>query len=208
MIELNLSVLESNDSKTLVFTDTTGISTNGWGDSGNIDVTDIDGITHTLELQLTFKTNAETVVYDTIDLYSDVDFGGPWTTVADLVFAITADKLMVNGVSEFTIEDMIPDGIMDVTYTVDAGLGTEDIFTMTVLVYNQIRNKVYDRLRQIPKIYASYDFRGKEISDTTLMYSLVKSMEAGAYIALEEELLNTLDTVEKLYTNGSNYTWQ
>jgi len=199
MLTLTLSVLESNDASSLVFTDTTGsTATTAWGQDGNINVTDIDGSTHTLELSLIHKNADGTITYDTIDLYAEF---GPFTTTADLVFTITPDLLLVSGAGNS--DDTLADGIYEVAYAVDTS-----ITNMTVFAYSNIRNATYDRLRQIPSIYNSYDSRSKEIDDTLLQYSFIKSMEASAYVALETELINILDAAEKLNVNGCNYTWK
>ena len=207
MLEISCSSLEQNDSLGLVFTDTTGTSTNGWGNGGNINVTDINGSTHTLELQLTKVTQDNNVVYDYINLYTEF---GPFTTIADLVFTISHTLLKVNGVIEDGVSSTTPieDAIWNIQYVVDRTLAGENIFLLSIFTYNQVKVQVYDKLRQISPIYMSYDNRSKEISDSLLLYGLVKGMEASAYVALEKELLNTLDTCEKILTNGSNYTWQ
>lgn len=203
MLSLSLTVLENNDASALTFTDATGTTgTGGWGQSGNINPSDIDGNTHTLTMQLTHKTVAGETVYNTIDLYTAF---GPFTTVDDLVFEITPDMLID---SNSESPDSILDGIYEVTYIVDEDLGTEVVLNMTIFAYSLIRNNVYDRLRQIPQIYNSTDSRSKEIDDTLFMYAFLKAMEASAYVALEDELMNDLDATEKLYLNGSNYTWK
>jgi hypothetical protein len=213
MLEITCSVLEQNDSKALVFTDNTptGEATS-WGEGGNIAVTDIDGSTHTLELQLTFKTSAETVEYDYIDLYDEF---GPFTTQADLVFTITPLLLKVDGSvpDGITSDSLITDGVVYITYVVDRDLGTENVFEEVALAYTQIREKVYDKLRLLDMAkFSTYTMplsteytRG--ISDCLFMYTYIKAMEASAYVNLEQEILNELDAVEKLYVNGCNYTW-
>ena len=201
---LSLSVLEQNDSKALVFTDNTGYGTGGWGDSGNIEPSDIDNSTHTLSLDITRKTLENTVIYDTIPLI------GPWATSATMIFTITPMDLLISGIVEdgVTVDSEIIDAIYTCVYTLDEGLPTQVIYTVYVLAYNQIKVKVYEKLRTVPQIYNAYDSRSKEISDTLLQYTILKSIEAMAYVALEDELLETLDTIQKLNTNGSNYTWQ
>lgn len=210
------SILEQNDSLGLVFTDTTGLysgsNLTGWG-SPNIATTAIGAFNpstgHSLELQLTKTTIDTTVVYDYIDLYTV--FGSSYfTDNTKLVFTIPHTLLKVNGIVEsgITTNSPIEDAIWVITYIVDRDKIASNFSTVTLFTYNQVKVKVYDKLRQISPIYMSYDNRSKEISDTLLLYSLIKGMEASAYVALEQELLNTLDTCEKILVNGSNYTWQ
>lgn len=205
-MDLTLSILEKSDLTALVLTDTTV----GWGTGGNVAITAIDNVSHTLHLDVKKKTLTGTVVYDTINLYTDADFGGPWTSQSDLVFTITPMKLLVDGAVEsgVTADSTIEDAVYTFTYTLDEGLGTELSVEVVVLAYNDIKTKVYTKLRQVHPIYNAYDFRSKEISDTLLQYSLLKSIEAMAYVALEDELVEMLDTIQKINTNGSNYTWQ
>ena len=207
---ISLSALEQNDNKALVFTDNTGTGTDGWG-GRNPDITDINGTTSKLMLDITYVSDSETIVYDTINLYNDSDFGGPWTTPADLVFTITPLKLLIDGlvVSGVTSDSTINDGIYKLVYWLnDNDTRTDVEFKLDLFVYGIIRNKVYNKLRQIIPIYNEYNSRSQEISDVMLQFSFLKSMEAMAYVALQSELLNALDATIKLNSNGSNYTWQ
>jgi hypothetical protein len=211
MLDLSCTVQEQNDSLALIFTDNTGDDTveGGWGYDTNLDVTDIDGNTHTLELKLTIKTLSATTEYDYIDLYDEF---GPFTTVDDLVFTIPMTMLLVDDVLPSGVDatTTITEGIITVEYIVDRDSqgGTEATYTFDMLSYNQSKIKVYDKLRQISAIYNAYDSRSKEIDDSLLMYSILKGIEASAYVALEDDLLEELDTLATLYENGSNYTWK
>lgn len=219
MLTLSLSVQESNDSKSLILTDNSGEGTTGWNGITNPAVTDIrstlDYISwnnvYVITLEITRKSSTEEIVYDTINLY-DLN-GGGFTTVDDLVFTITPMELLVDGVVEsgVTADSKLIDGIYEIRYHgvgYDWGDSNDIEYNVTLLLYNQIKTKVYQRLRIVPEIYNAYDSRSKEISDTLLQYVLLRSMDASAYVALEQELLNTLETINKINTNGSNYTWQ
>lgn len=199
-MELRLSILERNDATALVFTDTSI----GWGLDGFPNFTEINGVTHTLHLYLTRKTLDATTSFDVINLT------GSWTEQSDMVYTITASDLLVNGVPEdgVTSDTKIQDAIYTCLYVLDEDLATEAEYSVDFLAYIQIKTKVYDKLRQVLAIYNAYDSRSKEISDSLLQYTFLKAIEASAYVALEDELLETLDTIEKINTNGSNYTWQ
>lgn len=213
MLTLNATVLQQSDNKALVFTDSTGTSApGGWGYDTNPDVTTIttNGSDPKLELQITVKRNDETTIYDYIDLGADSDFGGPYTTPDELVFTITPLKLLINGVVKegVTSDSELEDGIYECIYVYGRDTVEEATTTIVMCVEGVIRNKVYDRLRIVPDIYNSYNNQSKEISDTLLMFCMLKSIESMAYVALQDKILNTLDALEKIYNNGTNYTWQ
>jgi hypothetical protein len=202
-LEIKLSALEQNDCAALVLTDTTLTDSTGWDESGNAAITDIAEASNKLELSIVYTNILETITYDTINCYTV--FGGPFTTQADLEFTLLPTMLKVSGITEFASDSVIPDGLWNITYTYGTTVST---YQLDMFVEGDIRNKIYERMRNLPSIYNAYDSRSQEISDTILMYSMLKSLEAMAYVALTDELINTLDALEKLYSNGSNYTWQ
>jgi hypothetical protein len=208
MLNLDFTILEESNNNAIVITD---VTTN-WGvANGNIEITAINDIDYTLTLDVTFNSKDQVIVYNQINLYSNPSFGGPWTTQSDLVFRLTPSELTSTQVISNTEDSsLIQDGVYEITYTLTY-VNTADspaIATKKVLINGIVRNKVYTNLKDIPKIYDAYDFRGKEIDDTLLQYALLKSQEASAYVALEQDLLDNLDTLQKLLINGTNYTWK
>jgi hypothetical protein len=201
-LDLSLSYIEFNDNKAIKFTDTTGVTTGGWGYSGNLDVTDIDGSTHTLELQIDITTSDNTTTsYDHIDLYDEF---GPFTDTDDLVFTIDASMLISSGSALGTSSTQLPDGIYEIVYIFDRGLGTVAYVNYKVLIDGQVRKEVYDELRQIPVQYTcKEDFRdtfsNKDIVSALTHYSYLKGLEASSVIAKDEELLDILATLETIY---------
>lgn len=202
MLDLSLTYVQSNDNTTLEFTDTTGTGTGGWGDGSNIEVTDIDGVTHTLELDIDITTpDGTTTSYDAIDLYGAF---GPFSTPSDLVFTITPVSIQDTGTSLGTATDELPDGIYDITYIVDRGLGTEASVEYALLIDGQVRKLIFDDLRQLPIQYeCKEDFRdcyqNPDILSALFNYSYLKGMEASAITAKREEILNMLTVLESIY---------
>lgn len=200
-LDLSLSYVQSNDNKTLIVTDTTGTDTGGWGDGTNIDVTDIDGVTHTLELQVKIKTSDGTeTTYDYIDLYDEF---GPFSTTADLVFNITAPLLTSLGSALGTSATQLPDGIYTIGYYVDRGLAGDTSLTETILVDGQVRVEVYDLLRKIPVKYNCSEnyrdcFPSEDILDALSWYSYLKGMQFSATLSKQEEILAMLSNLQEL----------
>jgi hypothetical protein len=198
---LSLSYIQNNDNKAILFTDTTGnTEPDAWGQSGNINPSDIDGAAHTLELDVSITIADGTIVtYDTIDLYTEF---GPFATIADLEFLITPSMLIDNTVALGDDDTELPDGIYDIQYTVDAGLATEAYVSYSLLIDGQVRNKVYDSLRQIPVKYnCKIDFGDcsscKTILQALFWYSYLKAMVASCNLSKREEILTMLNTLER-----------
>jgi len=208
MIALNLSLLERNDSKLLTFTDTS----TGWGTSGDPDVTAIQALssqTYALTLSITIHTTTSSTIYDTIDLYGK-GLATPFTAQSDLVFALNCSNFTVSGNPLGDSTTLFPDGIYDLTYNVQHYTGgvwtTLRTVTLYALVYGQVKSEVYDKLRQVPILY-SYTEPPRNILEAELYNTFLESIEKSAYIAKKTELLDMLETLERLLLNGSNYPW-
>lgn len=209
MVELLNSVLQSNDNKQLVITDTTGVyevttDPTGWG-SPNTAVTAINGSTHTLELLIRCHRANIDVTYTYIDLFAKF---GSFTTIADLVYTITPDLLIdSDGNALGTIDSVFPDGVWHIDYVIDRGLGTEDVNTTVLLLDGNIRNNIYKQLMDIPSDYLNDKPSNKDMYQAMFNYSFLRGIEHTAYVAKEENLVFNLDILEKIYTNGSICTW-
>ena len=206
---LSFSIEERNDNKLITVTDTAGTyhvvdNPTGWG-APNPDVTGIDGVTHTLELNITVTTSDGTATtYDAIDLFTEF---GPFAVTSDLVFELDMTMLKVIGVSAGTTDDEFPDGIYEIEYVYDDGLGSERSVNYDILVDGVVRVAVYDLLREIPTIYNCNECKSKTVLDAIYCYGCLNVMRSDAYAAKKEELINLLYTLERLVINGSNYTW-
>jgi len=209
-LELSLSSAESNDNTTFTVTDDAGAydavtNLTGWG-APNLTVATIT--TLTLDIDIT-DAGGTTTTYDQIDLATDF---GPLADRGDLVFAITSDLLLVSGVALGLVTDELPDGLYDLIYTVDEGLGTEDIHTETALVYGVVKVLVYEKLRVLPNQYLSKDCITREIQETTLSGTYLTALESTSsdqtiIAAKSEEILGMLGTLNSIVVNGSTIVW-
>ena len=208
-LSLSFAVAESNNNKLISITDSTGVydaltNTGGWG-APNPLVTEIDGVTHTLGLNITIKTSDSTeTTYDTIDLYDEF---GPFADITELVFDLDCSMLLIGTTALGTADDEFPDGIYTFEYIYDEGLGTEISTSVDVLIEGKVRNAIYELYRTIPTIYNCKDCKSKEILDIIFARAYYKSMIISAYVAREDNLLNMLTVIERIVTNGSSYNW-
>jgi hypothetical protein len=194
-VDLSLSYNERNDNELITLTDTTT-----WG-GANIDVDEITSLILTLSITTSDNTELE---FDTIDL---LDTFGPFATQTDMVFLLTTDMLFLSGAEYSADDDHFPDGIYTFQYVVDVSLPSADSFTDSVLIDGVVRNKVYDLLRQMPKLYYCKDCKTKETMDIIFCYGLLNALEAGAYVAKHEEIINQLCVLERTVAGGSRYSW-
>lgn len=212
---LAYGVTERNDNTLLTITDSTGeVSTGtatGWQVGGpNPDYTNIvaSGGASTLELNIKLtKSDGIEITYDTIDLYTEFAPVGGFASVADLVFPLDCSMLIDNTVALGTSTDEFPDGIYELEYILDAGLGSEASTTIKVLLYGKVNNAVYELLRQLPYNYSADICYKKGTLDVLFMSTLIDSLEAVSVLGVEESILNQLSVLEKLVTNVSTYTW-
>lgn len=207
-LTLALSALERNDSKILTLTDTT----TNWGSGGNIDYTSIKGIsnqTYSLTATITVETPNSVQQFDAIDLHEL--HGSDFVTQSDLVFPIGATNLKISEVPYGDSNTLLPDGIYTVVYTVNyynvSAWETYATLTVQILVYGQVKTDVYNKLRVVPNLYDSSVCRSKEVQDALLYYTYLESIEKSAFIARKDELLQMLETLQRLILNGSNYPW-
>lgn len=195
-LSLNLSVDERNDNKVITLTDTS----TGWGTDGDINFTDIDDSTYYLNAVITINTpTGVSTPYD-INLYT---LSGPFATQSDLVFPITATVL---GIGDNNT--LLEDGIYDIVYTVqnssNVAIHTK---TLAILITGQSQKAVYNKLRLVPIYYNSKVCKIRDIKEAELYYTFLRSIEKSAYIAKRTELLQMLETLQRLLLNGSNYPW-
>ena len=229
---LDLEYSQSNDGKTITLTDSAGTynnpdNTDGWGDpnprSGFIiadhvvastDTTDYGAGTERyhllLDVTMTDK-NGLVTTFDQINLYDHN--GGAFATAAELTWDFTIDHFLVSTVATMTDNegDRITDGIFEITYQVVENHDHNEVaatITERVLVDGDVRFDVYNKLRQIP-VYYDYEARdtSREVMEALFAYSMLQSLEASSAVAMTEELVNILWTLNKLVSDGSHYTW-
>src|SRR4030042_4649058 len=145
-LTLSVSYVERNDNKVLTITDTTS----NWGIGGNIDVGDVT--TMTLAIDITISDGTITS-YDTIDLIAFLGLTGA-STQADLVIPITPVDLTVAGIPLGTADDVLPDGIWDITYLVESTVPvTSTVLADSSFVQGVVRSEVYSLLRKMNNAY-------------------------------------------------------
>jgi len=219
---LDLEYSQSNDAKTLTITDVAETyidpdNLTGWGPLTN-DETDIvistDVINAGTEYHLLLDTtvtdkNNVTTVYDQINLYDQN--GGGFANTTELTWDLTAADFVESGVAMGEATDKLTDGIYEFTYQLvdnDSHVTVQATFSEDVLVDGDVRIDIYNKLRQIP---VDYDYEAVDTSravmEALLGYSYLQAMEASSAVAMTEELINMLYTLDKLVSDGSHYTW-
>jgi len=189
-----LSFTVRNDNKLITIADTTV----DYNVGGNIAITDITALT--LDVEVVTSDN-ESTTYDTIDLYS---LFAPFTTQSDLSFELNPSHFVVGSTAMGDSDSEFPDGLYYITYTINTIEATKDY---DVLLDGRVVNATYELLRNIPQYYLSGTCNNKEILDAIFTMAMIDSMESSAYVGNNEAILEQLAVIERLVTNGSNYTW-
>lgn len=189
-----LSFTVRNDNKLITITDTTV----DYNVGGNIAVVDIAILT--LDVEYTNSSNV-TTTYDTIDLYS---LFGPFMVQNDLIFELNPSHLTVGSTAMGDADSEFLDGIYYFTYTINT---IEAVKEYDVLLDGRVVNATYELLRMIPQYYLFSSCNNKEILDAIFTMAMIDSMESSAYVGNDEAILEQLSVIERLVTNGSNYTW-
>jgi hypothetical protein len=220
-LELTLTYLEQNDNLALQLTDTAGTyhavdNTTGWG-SPNEAVTDIVASSDTttaskyhLLLDVTYTgSDATSTVYTQLNLY-DVN-GGAFADAGDLVFLLDASDFVSSGTAMGTAEDVIPDGKYDFVYQLVSNSNHATVaatMSESILIDGVVRVKIYDQLRQIPTIYDStelfvplYHHQFRDILVSLLKKGMFDGMLSNVSDARSDEVLDTLDIIERLTIN-------
>lgn len=193
-LTLALSFEIQNDNKLITITDTT----TDYGVGGNIAVSAITAIT--LDVDITISTNV-TTSYAPINLYALNT--GPFATQSELIFELNPSMFLVGSVALGTASSEFPDGIYNFIYTVNT---TNDV-EYDVLMDGRVVNATYELLRDLPEYYNSSTCNNKEILDTIFTMGMIDAMESAAYVGNDDSILDQLAVIERLVTNGSNYTW-
>jgi len=218
-LNLGLSYAQSNNAITLTLTDTTGVhavaNVGGWGPANKV-VTDIVASTATtalkyhlkLDIIVTDKSGTETE-YTQIDLYDSN--GSAFVDTTDLTWQFTAADFISSGTAMGVATDKLTDGIYNITYSlVDAAtdLVITDSIEQNILVDGDVRIDAYNKLRQVPVDYENENNdKSRNIMEALLAYTYLQSITASADTSRIEELYTQLYTLDKLLSDGSNYTW-
>ena len=214
---LDLEYSQSNDATTLTLTDTAGTyvvtdNEDGWG-SPNPETTDIVISSDTdnsgteyhllLAVVITDKNGTETEVAE-INLYDQN--GGGFADASELTWDLTPVDF---GTGVAT--DKLTDGVYELTYRLvdnDDHGSVQATFSETIIIDGDVRIDVYNKLRQV---IVDYDNEGvdtsRNVMEALLAYSYLQALEASSAVAMVEELVNMLYTLDKLVSDGSHYTW-
>lgn len=222
-LTLNLEFLEQNDNLALKITDNAETyhavdNSTGWGVPNPV-VTDIvdstDDVTvnkYHLLLDVTYTgSDAVSVTYTQLNLY-DVN-GAAFIDTADLTWTIDAADLvdLSDGQSQGTDENALFDGKYDFVYQLVSNINHSSVITthsVSILLDGNVRVKIYNQLRQISTIYNStelyvpiYHHQFKDILNVSLKKALFDSMLSGVSHSATNDILNLLDTIERLTLN-------
>lgn len=219
-LELSLSFLEQNDNTALQITDDSGTyhavdNPTGWG-APNEAVTDIVESTNEtvgkyhLLLGVTYTgSNAVPIVYTDLNLY-DLN-GGAFADVTELTWSVDPADLVSGGIAQGSSEDTLLDGKYDFVYSLvdaDDHSSVAATLSISILLDGKVRVKVYNKLREIPTIYNTtdqvvpiYNDSFREILTTLLKKALFDAMLAGVTHSNTDDVLDILDTLERLTLN-------
>ncbi len=196
-LTLALSFVERNDNKVLTITD---VTTN-WG-GANIAVANVT--TMTLAIDITTSDGTLTS-YDTIDVITLLGLDGS-SVQADLVIPITAALLTVSAVPIGTTDDVLPDGIWDVTYNVAS---TAPVSTATVveteLIYGNVKEDVYKLLRKMNNAYEWDECMDEGVLNTIFAKTYLDALNVLDISARRTAATDQLYTLERILINLDSY---
>jgi hypothetical protein len=197
-LTLSVSYVERNDNKVLTITDTTS----NWGVGGNIGVGDVT--TMTLAIDITISDGTITS-YDTIDLITFLGLTGA-STQADLVIPITPVDLMVAGVPLGTTDDVLPDGIWDITYLVESTVPvTSVVLADSSFVQGVVRSEVYSLLRKMNNAYEWDGCMDEGVLNTIFAKTYLDAINVLDVDARRTAITDQLYTLERIIINLESY---
>lgn len=195
-LALSFTTAQRGDNKLVTISDSTGITdVGGWGVGGNPTFGDITD----MHIDITITTSDNTVTN-----YDRISISAPIASAADLVWEIGADDLLVSAVAIGTADDVLPDGLWEITYTYNATATHTDA---TVLIDGVVKSSIYTLLRTIPTKYECEDYHDRDILDIIFMKGYYDTMIATAVVGREDEVIDQLLVLERLSINGSNNSW-
>jgi len=153
----------------------------------------------TLDTTFTGVANTPTALTQ-VDLLTEF---GPFVDQSQMVYTITSDLLGTG--TDALLEDGLYELDYNVTYKGDgASLTKTELLNVTILVYGQVKAAVYDKLRQIPAWCNCQDNdKLHQILEADLCGAYLTGIEASAYLAKTEELINMLIVLDDMVENGS-----
>lgn len=217
-VALALTYSQSNDAKTLLFTDNTGAydavtNTGGWGAPNQVtsdivlsSATTVDKYWLTLDITYTNSSN-ESTTYDTIDLYDE--FTSKFSDPYGMEFELNMTHLLESGVAAGAVTDVFPDGIYDVTYTITEADTDLLVYAKDyeLLVYGNIQIAVFDMIREnVSTVYKQKLFNAderdwQELLEASFIYAYYNGLIASADDAERSKKIEMLYFLEQKLNN-------
>ena len=208
------TITQSKDASTITVPDATGVydadsNATGWG-TPNTEVTELDGITTQLTLQITVTTSDGTeTAYDAINFFQHNGFIAP-TSVTDLVFVLNPSHLLSGGIAMGDEDDQFVDGWYVFTYTInhDEDLGGGSSYTTSTykLIDGIVRGDIYNTFLNVP-YHTILSFKNRLYTPNThdiyfplYLAALFEGMNANVDESRKAEVLGHLQTLEDLTT--------
>jgi len=203
-LELSLAILQENDNTGLQLTDSTGTTATGTATGWGVVAVEQNPPATVVVTDIVEDSDVQ------INLY-DFDSTGPFADETELVWVLDPADLVSGGTAMGLADDELLDGIYDITYSLVDNSDhptIENALETKILVDGKVRVKVYDVLRQIQSIYDCtnedepiYNPEYKDILVALLKYGMFRGMIANVCDSNETEILNILDTLERLTIN-------
>lgn len=219
-VALALTYSQSNDAKTLLFTDSTGAydavtNTGGWGAPNQVtsDIVLSSSTTvdkYWLTLDITYTNSAdESTVYDTIYLYDELDFVSEFSKSYGMEFELNMTHLLESGVAAGTVTDVFPDGIYDVTYTITEADTDLLVYAKDyeLLIYGNIQIAVFDMIREnVSTVYKQKLFNAderdwQELLEAEFIHAYYNGLIASADDAQRSKKIEMLYFLEQKLNN-------
>ena len=197
---LELEMVERNDNKLITFTDTSD-----W-DNSNLNPLYISSGQLTLNITIQTTSGAPRA-YAGIDLY---DTFGPFTTAADMVFAVDPSRLVTDDEAAIplgTSDTQFPDGVYTISYVYEYTPGESESMTRYVLVDGQVAVRVAELMCSIPPKYECGGPHEKQVQNIIYAEAYLRAMHASTTLVSVTYILKELETLEDILANGNSYTW-
>jgi hypothetical protein len=187
---LELISSQSNDAKILYLTDNST-----WGTDGLPELSEV--VSASIQLWKQEPDDDDFVEYDSIVVTSIFTAAAGDSSL--LIFPFEFNTTPGLNYSPAGI-NVFPDGIWKVQYTITDSSESYEFASPAEIMFDQIiKFKIYKDLSQIPLKYLSANnYYTKPMDDVLLEKCLHYSMEASAYVAKQDEILETLDTLQRL----------
>lgn len=185
---------QSNDAKILSLSDNSTTWVTG---SPVIPFPDYANNNYSIGIQIDIREPDTTTVCD------EITYPGPYTSMAEMVYEITCANLAVSSVAIGTADDMLPDGLYDVTYVLRLSGVIQYTYTTTLVVLGQIKIDIANDFADVPNNWTRKEL--SLLSDEILVLvnplykeSNYEAIISNPYQADETKMLNIIDFLTSL----------